>query len=399
MSPRPTDPRVADSPDLQRLAGEGFALEIFEGHLLVHGVPFVTASRAGARGILVSKIDFAGEVATPPETHVAYWIGEHPCDAQGQKLTKIENASTRQSLGPTLIVDHTFSAKPVTDGSGRYPSYYEKVTSYVARIAGPAQALDSGVSARVGDVVETREDASVFVYTDTATARAGIGALAQRLAVDRVAIVGVGGTGAYILDQLAKTPVNEIHLFDHDQYAQSNAYRSPGAATLDELRTRPSKVAFFKRKYDAMHRGIIAHPYAITPDTVAELAGMRCVFLSVDRGTARRVVTDFTQTHGIPLIDTGVGMVVSNDALIAQARVSTLTADQAGARADMSFGDRDDEADAYRANIQTADLNALNAILAVMRWKRLCGFYHDMGAERTSIFDVTTNALLTKERS
>jgi hypothetical protein len=33
--------------------------------------------------------------------------------------------------------------------------------------------------------------------------------------------------------------------------------------------------------------------------------------------------------------------------------------------------------DAYRSNIQIADLNALNAVLAVGMWKRLCGVYVD----------------------
>lgn len=33
--------------------------------------------------------------------------------------------------------------------------------------------------------------------------------------------------------------------------------------------------------------------------------------------------------------------------------------------------------DAYRSNIQIADLSALSAVLAVGTWKRLCGFYVD----------------------
>ena len=31
--------------------------------------------------------------------------------------------------------------------------------------------------------------------------------------------------------------------------------------------------------------------------------------------------------------------------------------------------------DDYSSNIQVADLNALNAILAIIRWKRYLGFY------------------------
>jgi len=66
--------------------------------------------------------------------------------------------------------------------------------------------------------------------------------MADKLAVPQVAIVGVGGTGSYILDFLAKTRVREIHLFDGDYFFSHNAFRTPGAATIAELRARPLKV-------------------------------------------------------------------------------------------------------------------------------------------------------------
>lgn len=56
----------------------------------------------------------------------------------------------------------------------------------------------------------------VFCYPDTATTRAGIGAATAKLMTERVAIIGLGGTGSYILDLLAKVPIGEIHLFDPD---------------------------------------------------------------------------------------------------------------------------------------------------------------------------------------
>jgi hypothetical protein len=42
---------------------------------------------------------------------------------------------------------------------------------------------------------------------------------------DRV-YTGLGGTGSYILDLVSKTPVNEILLFDSDDFLQHNAFRS-----------------------------------------------------------------------------------------------------------------------------------------------------------------------------
>src|SRR3546814_2008085 len=76
---------------------------------------------------------------------------------------------------------------------------------------------------------------------------------------ERVAIVGLGGTGAYVLDQVAKTAVARIDLFDDDYYLQHNAFRAPGAASLEDLRERPTKVHHFARVYSRMHRHIVPH--------------------------------------------------------------------------------------------------------------------------------------------
>jgi hypothetical protein len=38
----------------------------------------------------------------------------------------------------------------------------------------------------------------------------------------------------------------------------------------------------------------------------------------------------------------------------------------------------------YDGNIQIAELNSLNAALAVIKWKKLCGFYNDRKAEHFS---------------
>ena len=62
---------------------------------------------------------------------------------------------------------------------------------------------------------------------------------AEKLAQETVAIIGVGGTGGYILDQVAKTPAPEIRLFDADEFMSHNAFRAPGAASLEELRELP----------------------------------------------------------------------------------------------------------------------------------------------------------------
>ena len=73
-----------------------------------------------------------------------------------------------------------------------------------------------------------------------------------------VALVGLGGTGAYILDLVVKTPVAEIHLYDGDVFLQHNAFRSPGAASVADLRAKLNKVDYYKDRYSPMRRHIVA---------------------------------------------------------------------------------------------------------------------------------------------
>lgn len=59
---------------------------------------------------------------------------------------------------------------------------------------------------------------------------------------------------------------------------------------------------------------------------------------------------------------------------------------------------RDDDAeDDYGRNIQIADLNALNAALAVGRWKRWLGFYADGSDETFTTYSLYLNELSNED--
>ena len=47
----------------------------------------------------------------------------------------------------------------------------------------------------------------------------------------------------------------------------------------------------------------------------------------------------------------------------------------------------------YARNIQLAELNALCAVMAVTKWKKLCGFYSDDDREHDSTYTTNTNLL------
>jgi hypothetical protein len=65
----------------------------------------------------------------------------------------------------------------------------------------------------------------------------------------------------------------------------------------------------------------------------------------------------------------------------------------------ITFADPDAEVNEYARNIQVADLNCLNACLAVIRWKKLCGFYRDLEGEHNTLSTVDGNHLLKEDRT
>ena len=249
MSPRP----IALSPDLLRLRNEGYDLDITGNCLLVRDVPYVDSGRNVRRGTLISKLDLNGDITNKPTDHTAYWIGEHPCHRDGRKNESIQHPNGPQVLGDGLRADFMFSAK------ADYRDYHHKVTTYVGRIAGEAAAIDPTATARTFPPIRAGNGDGVFKYLDTATSRAGIGAISEKLSGQKIGIVGIGGSGTYILDLVAKTTVAEIHLFDADVFSQHNAFRAPGAPSLEELQAKPTKVAYFSARYSQMRHGVIPH--------------------------------------------------------------------------------------------------------------------------------------------
>ena len=393
MSQRP----INRSADLKMLRDEGYDLEVRSGCLLVKDVPYVNSRTEIKRGILVIKLVLADDQTGSPDTHVAYFSGEHACNEDGVEIEKIKHGSREHSLAEGVLVNHSFSAKPKPNDS--YPDYYAQVTTYVAILSGPARRLNPDVTAQTHSLIEPdKESDEPFNYIDTASSRAEIVAVTEKLALRKIAILGLGGTGSYVLDLSAKTPVREIHLYDGDIFSQHNAFRSPGAPSGDDLRAKLPKVTYFKNLYAKLHRGIVDHPVYLDAANVEELRGMDFVFVCLDKGSPKKLIVEKLEEFNIPFADVGMGIELNDNALGGIVRVTTSTAQlRDHLRSRVSFEDTPGDDD-YNRNIQIADLNALNAALAVIRWKKLFGFYRDLKSEHHSQFSIDTNLLLNEDR-
>ena len=373
--------------DLKRLREEGYFVQVIGGALVMRQVPYVDSQRQVRYGTLISSLTLAGDQTCRPDTHVMFFDGDFPSEADGSPMSQISHQAVANTFG-NITARYSFSSKP----DGGYLDYHHKMSTYASILAGPAAVLQPGVTPKVNRMPDDEEE-SVFNYVETASDRVGIGALTQRFATHRVAIVGSGGTGSYVLDFVAKTPVCEIRLFDGDEFLTHNAFRAPGAPSIEELRDAPRKVDYFKSIYSRMHRGISVHS-ALDASNLDLLQGVTFAFICIDAGEAKRLVVERLEAMGVLFIDVGMGLELVNGSLGGILRLSTSTPtnrDEARKHMSLEGGGADD---IYASNIQVADLNALNAVLAVIKWKKLIGFYRDLEGEHHCTYTTDGNMLL-----
>ena len=385
---------ISRSEDLTRLVDEGYEIEIRAGHLILHRVPYVNGEVVVRYGQLICPLAVDGPGTGTPPDHTMFFAGEYPCDDKGAPIEALRNSSNRQELAQGLWVDHYFSAKPPT---GNYRDYHHKMSHYAQVIGRCARRLDPTAVGRAGRLVLSEDSNDPFVFMETASSRAGITRMNETLAGDRIGIVGLGGTGSYILDFVSKTRVAEIHLFDGDGYQQHNAFRAPGATTPEELEERPSKVELYAHRYSAMRGGVVPHEGHVTTDEVDVLADLDFVFVAIDDNGTRQWLLPSLEDRCVPFIDVGMGIEKVEGKLLGVLRTSyrETPRSSAGERAEGGAAGVGE----YERNVQIVELNALNAALAVIRWKKHRGFYLDLRREDRSTYTIDGNHIGNRSRA
>ncbi|MYF93048.1 MAG: hypothetical protein F4049_19630 [Gemmatimonadetes bacterium] len=167
-----------------------------------------------------------------------------------------------------------------------------------------------------------------FKIPNTFEARAAIGPVQGRICDQRIAIIGLGGTGAYVLDLIAKTPVKEIHLLDSDDVEWHTFMRAPGGPTAEEIESVRKgslrKVNYYHSKYASLREGI--HPHAVrvdSPSMFREFLSVHpvdfafvCIDQLTDGDSARQDVVYCALSEAeVPFIDSGVSITVEDGAV------------------------------------------------------------------------------------
>lgn len=217
---------------------------------------------------------------------------------------------------------------------------------------------------------------------NTFEARAALGPVQDRIRDQRIAIIGLGGTGAYVLDLMAKTPVKEIHLLDSDDVNWHNFMRAPGAPTAEEIESRKkerlSKVDYYFSKYASLREGIHAHAVRVeAPSMLNEFLSAHPIdyaFVCIDQLTVgdssrQDAVYCALSEAAVPFIDSGVSITLEDRTVRGAVTTSAYAAGSDAWKDAIPNAKVEGNVPGYR-NVQLPEVNALAAALAVMEWRR-----------------------------
>lgn len=138
-----------------------------------------------------------------------------------------------------------------------------------------------------------------------------------------VGVVGLGGTGSQVVQQLAHLGVSSFVLADDDVVDETNLNRLVGA-TIDDAHTTTRKVQVAERTIRALH----SSPRVLDVGSLRSmpaLSELKCTDIlvgCVDNDGARLVLAELAAAYHIPYLDIGVGVEASLEGEVVGGRVS-----------------------------------------------------------------------------
>jgi hypothetical protein len=380
---------VSHNPFIGELQKQGYLIDFINGYFVIYGLPVLNKDGGLEHGDWVSEVNLTDEgMLDPPKSHQASFRGSVPHDGKGRQL-RMGAVATVVHVADGFDTNVTFSYKLKNGDAMRdYRSFEEKVLTYLETITAPAMAKYSDATPLRALEKMANAQGSPLRFPDTLSAKYNMNDISDRLRGKKLAIIGLGGTGAYILDFVTKTHLERISLYDDDTVYVDTIFRYPGF--IPRAITK-KKVEALAQQYAHWHSGIDAVPERITDQNIERLSGYDFVFVSIDDGEARRFIVDWLTAKCIPFVDCGIGLTRVLGGLNGSARITgtdrAVFKKTAGTVHLPTSNAKEDE---YRKQAQIAELNAFSAALAVIRFKQHFNLYAREDDAVSYIFETTS---------
>jgi molybdopterin/thiamine biosynthesis adenylyltransferase len=263
------------------------------------------------------------------EGNTCLWLHTHPGQgalpipsehdrAVDRQIADLFRLRTNSSYYGTLIVspsgtDLAFTGYVEDQDGARRP--IERIWEVGDRLRS-TRAFDSAQNASLADDLR-RYDRHIRAFGPAAQ---------QALRELRVGIVGCGGTGSIVAEQLVRLGVREFVLIDPDTISASNVTRVYGSREADIGRPKAELMAAHLTDIAPSTRCEVIQSMLTLESTARRLIGCDLIFGCTDDNAGRLVLSRLATYLFIPLIDCGVLISSESDGTIAgvDGRITTV---------------------------------------------------------------------------
>jgi proteasome lid subunit RPN8/RPN11 len=184
----------------------------------------------------------------------------------------------------------------------------------IARVLGSGESLEVlGVGPQLlwGRKPEGSEGDLVFDRQVRVFGKAG----QKRLRAMRIGIVGLGGTGSIVLEQLTHLGVERFLLIDPDVVERTNLNRLVGTTESDISKPKVETASAFAKRINPNANVETICGSVLLASVAEQLADTDFVFCCTDSQGSRAVLNQFAYQYLVPVIDMGVAIVVTNNTI------------------------------------------------------------------------------------
>lgn len=215
------------------------------------------------------------------------------------------------------------------------------------------------------------------------------------VAHERVAVIGLGGVGAWMADFVVKADAAEVHGWDYDRIEPKNILRMPGGVDPNVWIGRP-KAEWFEETYSVMHGKVRGHNVKVLPENVmAVTEGTTFAFVAVDDAHDRMMVCDALANAKIPFVVGGLSPVRKDGRVRVSMRIVTAhvgvlswrnAIPQVGQAGQDDYG-----------SLDLSDVYSMAASWAIQSWRKMRGQFWQEQREECLDYRASDQNLIVRE--
>ena len=276
----------------------------------LHWVPNSAYRRRSLRDIVVSAEGYTAALGKAEQDRaVPMWVHTHP---GGSPLPSTKDRSVDEAIADVFRL---------RSGSDWYGTVIASPREAGLALTGTIQHHETGTKAidrfwMVGDRWELQQafnrrqeggDLAVF----DRNVRAFGEAIQTTIGMLRIAIVGSGGTGSAVAEQLVRLGAQDLVLVDVDTLSASNVTRVYGSTPAQVGRRKTSVLATHLRAISPTLRCSTVHGMCSLEEVARSLTDADLIFGCTDDNAGRLVLSRLSSYYLIPVID--IGVLLSSD--------------------------------------------------------------------------------------